>query len=122
MMSVIVQKAVAPYAASMVSAVFRVLALIALVVMPLGMTGGPALAHIADQAMSSAAHCDGQPKPSDAPANMQMDCTASCTAVPAPVAAVPVRSMSPQGSLTIAVVTPFSSVEPELTTPPPKFG
>jgi hypothetical protein len=107
----------------MAAALLRLLTLVALVLMPLGMAGAPAIAqqmpmeHAALAA--SEGHCDQQPKQDESPAS-KSDCTAMCTALPATDAPSPAPKLKPAASRTIAIAEPFAGIEPELATPPPR--
>lgn len=124
-MPVIVTKALRPYDAAMAAAFLRLLALVALIVMPFGMASTPALAQPADQAMSighamPTGHCGDQQAPDKAPA--LMDCTAACTALPASIAPMPEPLLKPKALRTITISVPFADIEPEIATPPPRLG
>lgn len=121
MISVIVQKGFGHYVAAMASAVFRLVALIALVLMPLGMGAAPALAAPDHHEMMTAGpgHCDEQQDQDKAPAS-KMDCAAMCTALPAGNASSVTPAMKPVTPRTIALASPFTGIEPEIATPPPK--
>ena len=119
LISVIVQKASAIYGTGMASAVFRLLALVALVIMPLGMSSAPALAGAVDHAAAPAGHCDEQPVQDEAPQS-KMDCTAMCTAIPAADVPTSAPALQPKAPRTMAISAPFSGVEPEIATPPPR--
>jgi hypothetical protein len=108
----------------MAAVVLRLLALVALIIMPFGMAATPALAQPADQAMAAghgmpAGHCGDQQAPEKAPA--KMDCTASCTALPASVAPTPKPLLKPKVLRTITISVPFADIEPEIATPPPRL-
>jgi hypothetical protein len=106
------------YFHAMASAVLRLFALFALVLMPLSMASAPASAHPA--AATPAGHCDDQPQPAKAPAGPQMHCTA-CSALPANDAPTPVEEMAPQATLLVAPVSSLTGIEPDIATPPPKL-
>lgn len=112
------------YGSAMAAAILRLLALIALTLMPIGMAGAPAVAGPApaEHAMAGMAHCDEMPAKEPAPPQSKMDCMAMCTALPASFGAAPAPRMKPVAPRAIAVSAPFSGIEPELTTPPPKRG
>jgi hypothetical protein len=122
-MSVIAGQGGGPYGAAMAAAVLRLLALVALVLMPLGMAGAPAIAQ--QMPMDHAAmamgggHCDEQPEQDKAPAS-KMDCAAMCTALPAADAPAPAPRLKLAAPLTITIVVPFAGIEPEIATPPPR--
>jgi len=106
----------------MASALIRLLALIALLFMPLGMGAAPALA-LADRhpaMLSEYGHCGEQPD--QAPAQQQMDCKATCIALPAASSPVPVPPDTPTAPRTIGMAVPFTPFVPEIATPPPKIG
>lgn len=122
-MSVIAGKGGGPYGAAMAAALLRLLALVALVLMPLGMAGAPAIAQ--QMPMDHAAmamgggHCDEEPEQDKAPAS-KIDCAAMCTALPAadaPATALRLKLTAPR---TITIVGPFAGIEPEIATPPPR--
>lgn len=126
-MPVIVQKALWPYGAPMTAAVLRLLALLALVIMPLGMAAAPALAQPAHHAMAAdhampAGHCGEEQAPGKAPAPAKMDCTAACTALPASTNPVVQPAIKPKAPRTISIAAPFSGIDPEIATPPPRFA
>ena len=123
-MSVIAATGSRSYGATMAAAVFRLLALVALVLMPLGMTGKPASAQSmpTDHAAMTMGHCDDQPAKDNAPTPSKMDCKAMCTALPAANAPMPSPAMKPVVVRTTAVASPFAGIEPEIATPPPRRG
>lgn len=123
LISVIVPTASGHYLARMAAAVIRLLTLLALVLMPLGMAGAPAMAHAmpAQYSMASTGHCDEQPGQDRAPAS-KMDCAAMCTALPATDAPAPASVLKPTAPRTDGVVALFEGREPEIATPPPRQG
>ena len=125
MISVIVLKGSGHHVAAMASAVVRLIALVALVLMPHGMGAAPALAAPDHHTMMTAAgsgHSNERQDQNQAPAQQQMDCTASCTALPVAAAPVVAPALKPTGPRTIGVAAPFTGIEPETATPPPKFA
>ena len=122
-MSVIVRTGLRPYVRRMIAALLRLLTLIALALMPLGMTGAPAVAQPMPMShhMASNGHCDEQNSPDEAPAS-KMDCTAMCTALPATDAPAPAPGLKPVPPRSIALMASFAGIEPEIATPPPKRG
>lgn len=124
-MSVIAGKALRSYEAAMAATIFRLLALVALVLMPFGMAGSPAVAQAmpANHAMAQKGHCDEQSDRDKAPAHssQQMHC-AMCAALPAAEPPVPVAGLRPIAPRIIASVTPFIGIELEIATPPPRHG
>ena len=121
-MSVIAGTGSKPYVARMFAALTRLLTLIALVLMPLGMTGAPAAASpMPAHALASANHCDQQGGHDQAPAP-KMDCMAMCTALPATDSPAPSLVLKPRAPRTIAVANPFDGIILEIATPPPKLA
>ena len=107
----------------MAAAIIRFLALVALMLMPLGMSAAPAMAQTvpAPHAMAPAGHCDEQPEPNKAP-EPQLGCTAMCTAIPAAEAPALAPMIKPVAPRSVSIVVPFSGFEPEIATPPPRLG
>ena len=102
----------------MASAVLRLLALIALVLMPLSMASATVSAQ--PNASAPASHCDDHQRPSKAPAAPQMHCP-GCAALPAIDAPAPVAELDPETPLHIALAALLSGIEPDTATPPPKI-
>lgn len=121
-MSVIVPQAFRYYGTRMATAVFRLLTLFALVLMPFGMAATPAMAQpmAGHHAMASMGHCDEQPDQDQGPASKQMDCAAMCSAIPAANGPSPLPVLKPVAPRSIALAAPFIGVEPEIATPPPR--
>ena len=101
------------YPPTMVSAFLRLLALVALVLMPLSMASAPAAAP------SVAGHCDDQQQPAKAPAGQQVHCTA-CAALPAIDTPAPLAKLTPRMPTVIALASFLAGIEPDTATPPPK--
>ena len=124
-MAVIAAKGSPPYGASMAAAFLRLLVIAAFVLMPFGMTGASAgtVPIPADHSAMGmgAGHCDEQPAKEKAP-SAKMDCTATCTALPAADVWVPRSTLKPTAPRAIAIAAPFSGIEPEIATPPPRQG
>ena len=95
-------------------------ALIALLLMPLGMSGASAAAAWPTGPETAAAPCEGHGSEKDAaPAEADQHC-ATCMAVPvAGVAQAPV-ALLPKAPRSMVSATPFLGLEPEVSTPPPK--
>jgi hypothetical protein len=123
-MSVIAATGSRPYEPAMAAAIFRLLALVALVLMPLGMAGAPANAQstTTDHVAVAMGHCDDQPAKDKAPAPSKMDCMAMCTALPAANGPLLSSAMKPAAVRSTFVASPFAGVEPEIATPPPRRG
>jgi len=125
LISVIAPKGSRAYVDAMGAAIFRLLALVAIVLMPLGMTG-PAMAQPTSAEHTALAmqmgHCNEQPAKEKAPGPSNMDCTAMCTALPAADSPLPAETMRPVALLTAAIAARFTGIEPEIATPPPRQG
>jgi hypothetical protein len=118
LMSVIVRQSGQFYLPPMASGLFRLLALLALMLMPAGMAGAQALAQLAP-AGGNANHCDDHGVPDSAPA--QPHCT-GCAALPALEPPPAIGGPPPEPKRFIARVEPFSGIILEIATPPPKLG
>ncbi len=102
----------------MVAAFLKCFALLALLLMPVGMTVGAAQAH--GSPMSGGGHCDEQPAdPQPGTPQAQIDC-AGCTALPVAEGPGSGAGQLPQSPTSIAVLAPIEGNGPELATPPPK--
>jgi hypothetical protein len=101
----------------MASALLRILMLVALALMPVGMTGAAAAAAPSPAAVSG--HCDDQQKPADAPAKMDMQC-ATCAALPAAEANTAEPELRPELPRLVKAAKALSNAEPETDTPPPR--
>ena len=117
--SVIAAKGSRAYVAAMPAVLLRLAMLIALALMPFGMTNAPAKA--ASVAGSPAGHCDEHQKPADAPAKMDMSC-ASCAALPAVDIAPAVSDLPHELPRLVKAVTSVTDTEPEIPTPPPMLS
>jgi len=107
------------YFNDMASTVLRLLALIALVLMPLSMTSASASAQ--PNATAPAGHCDDHQQPAKVPAGPQVHCTA-CAALPAIDTPVPIAELSPETPMLIALAAFLAGIEPDTATPPPKHS
>ena len=123
MIPVIVGQAFGRYVAAVASVMLRMLALIALVIMPFGMTAAPAQAQPVHHAMAMAGngHCDEQQDQHRAPTRNQTDCAAACTALPAPAEPILARPLKPKAPRAVALVAPFHGIVLEIATPPPRL-
>jgi hypothetical protein len=120
LMPVIARQASRSYWAGMAAAVLRLLALLALVLMPIGMASAPAAAH-APMAGAPAEHCVDQSQPDELPSPQAMDCVA-CTAMAASEMPVPTPLLAPSPPRLIALADVFVGIVPEIATPPPKLA
>ena len=118
---IIADEALGLYRAAMRALAIRLLALIAVLVMPLGMSAVPAVAHEAHPAAGMAMpHCPDQPAKHDAKGAFA-ECTMACSAaLPA------IDGAGPRGPLIECVpvdcpaVQRLSGLHPDTATPPPK--
>ena len=120
-MSVIARQSSAHYGARMAAAVLRLFALLALMLMPLGMAGAPA--HAQSAASAPAGHCDEhqKQKPVDVPSAATVHCT-GCAALPAIEAPPPIAELRPQMPMRLAPAELIEGIEPETATPPPRIS
>jgi hypothetical protein len=124
-MSVIVRTTSNAYGARMTAALFRLVMMLLLVLMPLGMAMAPAAVQSLPAAHQVAqnGHCDERPGQDKAPAqsSQQMHC-AMCAALPASTPPSPSVGLLPSTPCMIAAVSPFNGIELEIATPPPRNG
>ena len=111
--------------AGMAATMIRLLALVALVLMPFGMAGTPAVAQPmpANHAMGQQGHCEGQSGDGEAPApsSQQMHC-AMCAALPAAEPPAPAAGLRPATPRILATASPFNGIALEIATPPPRLA
>jgi hypothetical protein len=123
-MRVIAAKATPPYETRVAAAIIRLLALFALILMPVGMGLSPAAASGHELPAASAAmseHCGGDQEPSEpGKADRAMHCAAACTALPAHPSAEAVPVAFDGAVRSLLVEQHLSGGEPEIATPPPK--
>ena len=111
-----------PYSAGMASAILRLLAVISVLLMPLGMAAAPAAAHGHAAAGIAMQHCPDQSSKSH-PANGFGACTMACSA------ALPAADLDREPPPHILCCPPVPAnthlddgLVPETATPPPKFS
>ena len=104
----------------MAAALFRLMALLALMLMPHGLASAPAMAEPGNHA-TSAGHCEDQAEHDKAPAKSHVDCAMACNALPASEPSVEEPLPMPIALRAIAPEIRFSSIVPETATPPPKL-
>ena len=117
MMPVIAGQGWGTYWARMASLLFRLLTLLALVVMPLGMAGAPAAAEPVAAAHSG--HCDDQRAPAQAPTHDATHC-ATCAGLPAMEPAVEPLPSQPRAEVQAPPARFLHGLHPDIATPPPK--
>ncbi len=108
-----------------VTVVLRLLALVALTLMPFGMGLGTAVAaEPAHSAMSTVekGHCESPADQGKAKPIMGLHCGGACTALPADLPNVAAAVASVQPLLLAGSVQVFSGTIPPPATPPPKRG
>jgi hypothetical protein len=119
---VIAQQGSPHYGSGVIAVLLRLLTLLALGVMPIGMTSAPAAASTKPASHHMmAGQCDEQPEQDQEPAS-KMDCAAMCAALPATDSAGTTSVLKPKASRTLAVATPFNGIILEIATPPPRQG
>ena len=111
------------YFRGMFTALLRLLALAALVVMPFGMSAASAgPAHHAPAA-AAAGHCDEQGgQPAEDPGDRLAGCTAGCSMFIAEIAPPEAPIVLLGQAMTGMVEQRWSSLPPETATPPPKHA
>ena len=100
----------------MASFVLRLMALLALVLMPVGMGAVPAMAAAP---MASSEHCGEHSKDQRKPASMDMHC-AACAALPAIAGPEQGAELRPELPRLVRAVHAMVNSVPEIATPPPK--
>lgn len=104
----------------MIAALSRLVAMLALVLMPIGMGTAAAAAH-APQVSAEAGHCSGAEQGApDAPTMPAADCTVGCAAVQASVPAQTPVQIIPRQAPPAAFVAAISGIHLDIATPPPK--
>jgi hypothetical protein len=93
----------------------RLIAFIAVLLMPFGMASAPAM----EVAPAPAGHCGEHEEPADAPEGTSSHC-AACSALPTVDAPAPQDVGEPKPMLKLMGATPFHGIEPDTITPPPK--
>jgi hypothetical protein len=105
----------------MIAALCRLLTLLALVLMPVGMTYAPAAASPmpASHHEVTMGHCGEQTGQDEAPIS-KMACTAMCMALPATDAPTKASVLKATAPRNIGIAKRFVGMVPEIATPPPK--
>jgi hypothetical protein len=110
---------------SVIAALLRLLAIAAMILMPIGMGMVPAVAAapVSHRAMESSAqgHC-GQKSDGETGKAIAMQCAGSCSALPSEPAVTPVEELAPVACLTADSVKVLHGVLLPLSTPPPRVG
>ncbi len=119
-MPVIARQGSQPYLRPMASAVLKLVAFLAVLLMPLGIATAPAAAE-PHSATAASGHCDEHQKPAEAPAEPQAHCT-GCSALPAMEAPAAAGEARPQAPMLLALSDFRAGVEPDTITPPPKLS
>ena len=101
------------------AAFWKLVALVAFVLMPFGMTAAPAAAH-AGPAMVSG-HCDDQPTPAQHDRQGTGDCS-MCSALPAMETPFAVPGEPPAAMIASPLVPGVHGIVPEIVPPPPKLS
>ena len=122
-MRVIASQSWRAYPVPMAAYIFRLLAIVSVLLMPGAMAVAPAAAHAAPAA-SKASHCSGheEQKQEQVPASaMEMNCMA-CAALPAAVAPAAAEAALPAAPRLLALAFEADGIVPEIATPPPKLA
>ena len=102
--------------------VLRLFALVAVLMLPLGMAVAPAEVHHPPMAMDMPMqHCPDEPSKDDS-GGVLAECTMACSA--ALPATAPAATLAPFATTPADAAIPalLASVEPEIATPPPKLS
>jgi hypothetical protein len=120
-MMVIAGQCSGDYLGGMASVVLRILALMALVLMPLGMISMSASATTMNEVAAArvADHCAEHQMPASAPSEAQMHCSA-CAALPAAAATTRLTELITTAPVHIRCTHFVPAFEPEIGTPPPR--
>jgi hypothetical protein len=120
---VIARQARRAYVEMVIAALFRLMAIAAIILMPIGMGMAPAAAAgpSSHQTTGSSAegHC-GQKPDSDNDNTMPMQCAGSCSALPSQPAATSVHELAPMACHLVGRVKVLHGVLLRLSTPPPR--
>ena len=105
----------------MAAMIVRLATLVALVLMPLGMTKAEAWVQpvVTAQSTMTLEDCGKHSKRENAPA-AKMDCAASCVAIGAANVPALEGPLAPRAVLVVVPAKPFRGIQPETATPPPK--
>jgi hypothetical protein len=113
------------YLGQVVAALFRLLAIAAIILMPLSMGIAPAAAAVPSSHASMKGqedgHC-GQKPDNDSGKAMAMQCTGSCSALPCEPASFSAQEPAPVACLSASAVKELHGVMLPLSTPPPRLG
>ena len=104
-----------------VASLWKLLGLIALVLMPFGMASVSAAPAHHSASMSGMSHCGGGGAP-DAPRSGPGDCAMTCSIVAAPEIALCEPLDMPRAAPETVLARVFSGIHPETATPPPKHA
>ena len=99
----------------MATRLVRLIAFIAVLLMPIGMAQAPAM----EVVPAAAGHCGEHEEPVDAPASNSSHC-AACSALPTLDSPAPADLAPPNAPPRLIDVAPFHGIDPDTVTPPPK--
>ncbi len=107
-----------------VPVLLRLLAIAALLLMPIGMGMTPAAAatHATVSTATAEGHCDGAPQGKAAKGQVGLHCSGACIALPAEPARADAQPVLPGPSLAAGSVQTFHGTAPPPATPPPRVG
>lgn len=118
-----------PYASDVDTVLVRFLTIVAFVLMPFGMASATSASQPADGVQVNSleqhlGHCNPQPSGDEsddqngsAPSS---DCSSMCTVIPASEILTPVRVVQLRSPSAHILANPFTGIEPDITTPPPR--
>ena len=111
------------YPSVVTAALFRLLAIAAMLLMPFGMGLAPAAASSGHKmSMAPSGHCDQAPASKSNKAKLPMSCAAACTALPATPASIPLPDQLPPIANWSVNPPALSGTAPPPATPPPRLG
>jgi hypothetical protein len=98
----------------------KLLALLAVMLMPLGMAASPAAAHHQPAAAMPMEHCP-EPEPAHTTRSGFVDCTMACSAaLPAVGSSIPMRPLILCAPVELSLSNRLRGLHPDTATPPPK--
>ena len=122
MAPVIARSGSTAYLRRVIAALSRLLALVALVLMPVGMGVAPAAAY-APQAAAEGRHCGGTEEGApDAPSAPAAGCTTGCAAVAPDLPRAGPAKLMPRQAPPATFIAAIAGIEPDIATPPPKVA
>lgn len=118
-----------PYAIDMDTVLVRFLTIVAFVLMPFGMASATTVSQPAGAVQVTSleqhlGHCNPQPSGDESDdqngPTPGSDCSSMCTVIPASDILTPVRIVQLLSPSADVLANPFTGIEPDITTPPPR--